>query len=270
MFARVSVKLAPVKALAFGFVKVKVIVEVPPDWIVARLNAFAIVGAPNTVRFAVFDGVPAVGVWVVVTPLVVFGLTPKVLEVTTMVTVQLPLAGIVSPLSVKAVAPFAKLLVPAPTQVPAAACAPLIDMFASASVKLAPVKALAFGFVKVKVIVEVPPDWIGETLNAFAIVGGFSTVTVFVAQLLLVSSISVITLPESTAHVPAVRGLVNVPVAVGVTATTMLNEPPDGIVTAPLAVQVNVLVVMEQLIVPLVPPAGVTEPATYVAPVVGN
>ena len=56
MFASVSVKLAPVRALAFVFVKVNVIVEVPPDVIVARLNAFAIVGVASTVRLAVFDG----------------------------------------------------------------------------------------------------------------------------------------------------------------------------------------------------------------------
>jgi hypothetical protein len=245
MFASVSVKLAPVKALAFGFVNVKVIVEVPPLWIVPVPNAFAIVGAPRTVRFAVFDVVPAVGVCVVVTPLVVFGLTPTVLEVTTTVTVQLPLAGMVNPLSVNAVAAFAKLFPLAPTQVPPALCAPLIAMFASVSVKLAPVKALAFGFVNVKVIVEVPPLWIVPVPNAFAIVGAPNTVTVF-EPVLFASLLSVILLLGSTV---AVFG--RLPAEVGVTAKVTLNDAFAGIVTAPFATQLNAVPVIEQLIVPV-------------------
>lgn len=72
-----------------------------------------------TVKFAVFDAVPMV-VCVVVTPLVVFGFTPSVVDVTTTVTVQLLLAGIEIPLKVNAVAAFAKLLLPAPVHVPPA------------------------------------------------------------------------------------------------------------------------------------------------------
>ena len=62
IFVNVSVKFAFVSAPAFGLPNVNVIVEVPPDWIVAGLNAFAIVGALITVRFAVLETAPAVGV----------------------------------------------------------------------------------------------------------------------------------------------------------------------------------------------------------------
>ncbi len=73
MLVRVSLKLAPVNWVAFGLVSVKVIVEVPPEAIGLVPNALAIVGMPSTVRLAVFEPVPAVGVWVVVTPLAVLG-----------------------------------------------------------------------------------------------------------------------------------------------------------------------------------------------------
>ncbi len=93
------------------------------------------------------------------------------LEVTTTVTVQLLLAGIVIPLKLRLVCPFVKLLPLAPVQVPPALCAPLIDMWLNESVKLAPVISTAFGFVSVKVIVEVPPAVIGLVPNALEMVG---------------------------------------------------------------------------------------------------
>jgi len=68
--------------LPAGFVTVSVITLVPPEAIVVGLKLFVTVGGPYTVKFAVFEGVPAVGVSVVVTPLVAFGFVPKVLEVT--------------------------------------------------------------------------------------------------------------------------------------------------------------------------------------------
>ena len=104
------------------------------------------------------------------------GFTPSVLDVTSTVTVQFPLAGIVIPLKLSEVAPFAKLFPLAPVHVPPAFCAPLMDILASVSVKLAPVSAPAFGLVNVNVIVEVLPDWIAAGLNAFAIVGALITV----------------------------------------------------------------------------------------------
>src|SRR5258708_26653549 len=88
---------------------------------VVGLNALLIVGGLTTVRFAVLLAAPATGVWVVVTPEVVFGFEPAVLLVTGKVTVQLALAGIVIPLKLKAVAPAPKGFELAPTHVPPAA-----------------------------------------------------------------------------------------------------------------------------------------------------
>ena len=158
----------------------KVMVEVPPETIGLVPNALAIVGFPMTVRFAVFDPVPAVGVSVVVTPLAVLGCTPGVLEVTTTVMVQtpplVPLSGRVNPLRLSEVAPSLRLLLFAPAQVPPAFWAPLTVMSVRVSVKLAPVSAVAFGLVSVKVMVEVPPATIGLVPNALAIVGLLNTV----------------------------------------------------------------------------------------------
>lgn len=114
----------------------------------------------------------------VVTPLVAFGWTPTTLLVTASVTVQLPLAGIVKPLRLNAVCPSVRLLPLAPTQVPPAFCAPLTAMSVSASVKLAPVRAIPFVFVKVKLIVDVPPLTIVAGLKAFTMVGLASALTV--------------------------------------------------------------------------------------------
>lgn len=104
------------------------------------------------------DAAPGVPVWVVVTPLVVFGFTPTFELVTRIVTVQLSFAGIVRPLNVNDVSPLAKLLPLAPVHVPPAFCAPLMLMFANASVNVAPVNANPFVFDKVNVMVEVLPD----------------------------------------------------------------------------------------------------------------
>ena len=120
MLVRVSVKLAPVSCVTFGLVSVKVIVEVPPGAIGLVPNALAMLGRPNTVRVAVFETVPAVGVSVVVTPLAVLGWSPAVLEVMRTVTVQLALTGRVNPLILSDVAPLLRLLLLAPVQVPPA------------------------------------------------------------------------------------------------------------------------------------------------------
>ena len=76
ILARVSVKAAPVSALALPFVNVRVTEEFPPVGIEAGLNALAMEGAVTTVRVAVLLTVPAAGVCVVVTPEVVFGFAP--------------------------------------------------------------------------------------------------------------------------------------------------------------------------------------------------
>jgi hypothetical protein len=102
IFESVSVKVAAVSALVFVFDRVKVSVDVPPTVIVAGLKAFEIVGFVRTVRSTDAEPVPKV-VCDVVIPLVLLGCVPTVLEVTSTVTVQLPLAGIVRPLNVRLV-----------------------------------------------------------------------------------------------------------------------------------------------------------------------
>jgi hypothetical protein len=89
--------------------------------VVVELFTTAMAGAANevTVKFTEAEGDPTV-VSSVVTPLVTFGCVPTTLEVTTIVTVQLPLAGRVIPLKVRAVSPLTKEFDPTPVQVPPA------------------------------------------------------------------------------------------------------------------------------------------------------
>jgi hypothetical protein len=93
----VSLNAAPVSAKAFEFVMVKSIWLVPPIEIVGVTNTLAIVGAAALiVSVAVLDAVP-VAASALDTPDVVLGNMPGVLDVATIVTVQLPLAGMVNP-----------------------------------------------------------------------------------------------------------------------------------------------------------------------------
>ena len=155
IFTSVSENAPPVRVVALLFVNVNVTVEEPPDGIEVGLNALLMLGAARTVRFAVLLPVPAVGVCVVVTPEVALGLTPGVLLVTENVTVQLLLAGIVIPVKLSDVWPTVRT-VPA-AQVPPTA-PPTALIFASASVKDAPVSCEALPLVSVSVTVELPPD----------------------------------------------------------------------------------------------------------------
>jgi hypothetical protein len=121
------------------------------------LNALAMVGGANTVRVAVLLAAPAVGVCVVVTPEVVFGCTPAVLLVTLKITVQLPLAGMVIPLKLSAVAPAVSVFGVVPAQVPPTP-PPAALIFASVSVKAPPVIGNPLLLASVRVTTEVPPD----------------------------------------------------------------------------------------------------------------
>ena len=96
-------------------------------------------------------------VCVVVTPEVVFGFTPSVVLVTLKITVQFPLAGIVIPVKLRAVALAAKVLGVVPTHVPVTD-PPTALMLARVSVNAPPVSADALPFVRVRVTVEAPPD----------------------------------------------------------------------------------------------------------------
>ena len=156
----------------------------------------AIVGAASTVRLAVLLAAPGDGVCVVVTPEVEFGRTPGELLVTLKITVQLPLAGIVMPLKLKAVAPPASVFGVVPTQVPVTE-PPTALIFTSVSVNEAPVSVVAvFELLKVSVTVDVPPTWIEVGLKAFVIVGGAKTVSVAVLLALEVPPASATVKPE--------------------------------------------------------------------------
>ena len=139
-----------------GFVNVSVTVAVPPAIIAVGAKAFAIVGAPYTVRLAGLLTVPGDGVCVVVTPEVIFGCVPSVLLVTLNTTVQLSLDGMPMPLKLKAVAPADKVAGVVPTQVPVTA-PPTALMFVSVSVNDAFVSGDALLFVNVSVTVVLPP-----------------------------------------------------------------------------------------------------------------
>src|SRR5450631_3737947 len=121
--------------------------------------------APVTVKLAVLLTVPAVGVCVVVTPDVAFGLTATLLLVTANVTVQLPPAGIVIPVKLSAVAPALNVPGVVPTQVPPTA-PPTALMLTSVSVNAPPVNADPLLFDNVSVTVELPPETIEVGLNA--------------------------------------------------------------------------------------------------------
>jgi hypothetical protein len=112
----------------------------------------------------------------VVTPLAVFGFVPEAPLVTGIETVQDPAAGMVIPENVRVpLAPAAKVFEPAPAQVPVAAPAEAICMFASKSVKLAPVRATLLAFVSVKVSVVVAPCDMGLAENASEMDGAVAT-----------------------------------------------------------------------------------------------
>ena len=210
----------------------------------------------------------------VVETVTVFVLSPAVVAVTSTLIVQVVLTATEPPLKLTLPAPAVAVNVP--PQVfdgfgVAATCIPLGKL----SVNATPDKATVFdaGFWIVIVIVLVPPTAIGLGENDFVTTGGVTTVTVFDTQLLFVSSSSATTPGAgSTAHVPPLLGLVSEPAVFGATVTGTLNEPPDTIVTGPVAVHVNVLDAIEQLMFAgMSTPDEVIEPAEYeVTPEVGR
>src|SRR5438128_2408415 len=199
---------------------VKINVLLPLSRIVLGLKTLLIVGGATTVRLAVLLAVPATGVCVVVTPDVVFGCTPAVLLVTSKMTVQLLLVGIVIPLKPRAVAPATRLFGVVPTHVPVT-LPPAALIFVNVSVNDAPVSVVeVFELLKVNVTVLVPPDWIDVGLKALAIVGGFATVRLAVA---------VLPVPPFV-DVTAVVVFVYWPPAAPVTVTLNWHWPPAAIV----------------------------------------
>lgn len=111
----------------------------------------------------------------VVTPEVLLGSMPGVLLVTLKVIVQLLLAGMVTPVKVRAVAPAARVLGVVPRQVPPTA-PPDALIFASVSLNVPPVSGKALVLAKVRVTTEAPPEEIVAGAKAFDIVGSAITV----------------------------------------------------------------------------------------------
>lgn len=123
-----------------------------------------------TVNVAMLLGLPAVGVCVVVRPEVWLVFVPGVSLVTANVTVQLPLAGMVMPLKLTAVAPALSMPGVVPVQVPPTA-PPTAVILVSVSVNEAPVSGMVCVFVSVSVTVELSPLVMLVGLNALLMVG---------------------------------------------------------------------------------------------------
>jgi hypothetical protein len=164
---------------------------------VVGLNALAMVGVAKlpTVRVALLLPDPAVGVCVVVTPEVLLGLPPTVLLVTLKVTVQLPTAGIWTPVKLREVWPALKEDGLVPTQVPPTA-PPTALMLASVSLNAPPLRGEPLLFDNVRVTTEVPPGAIEVGLNAFEMVGAASTVSVAVLLAVPMIGVCVVVTPE--------------------------------------------------------------------------
>lgn len=129
------------------------------------------VGGPNTFKLAELLAAPADGVCIVVTPEVTFDLTPGELLVISKITVQEPLAGMVIPLKLKAVAPAESVPGEVPVHVPVTK-PPAALMPVSVSVNDPLVRLVPFGFVSVRVTAETPPTGIFVGENTLLIEGG--------------------------------------------------------------------------------------------------
>ena len=135
--------------------------------------------------------------------------------VTLKVTVQLLLAGIVIPVKLSAAAPAASVFGVVPAQLPVTA-PPSALMLTSVSESAPPVSAEALLLVSVNVTAELPPDAIAAGLNALAMVGVASAVTVSVAVLLAApaAGVCVVVTPEVVLGFPPTVLLVTLKVTV--------------------------------------------------------
>ena len=187
LVGKVSLKATPVSAVVgFGFVIVKVSVEVAPTAIGAGEKSFAMLGATTllTTTLAVLLTKPAPALALPTTPVVLL-YVPAVGALTLTLMTQLPFAGTVPPISLTAVLPAAKAAPPASLKVPpqpfvivvsARVIAP--GAVGNTSVKVAPVMSFApfaAGLLKVIVSVLGPFGITGLGANDLAIVGGVIT-----------------------------------------------------------------------------------------------
>jgi hypothetical protein len=132
---------------------------------------FEITGGYRTVRAAAAEGFPGTGVSLLLTPDVILDWTPLTELVTTTVTVQLDVDGIVRPERVIFVNPALNVFPEAPEQVPPAGPVEEICMLGRLSLNVTPVSGMFPGLVRVKVSVLVPPGEMVEGANAFEIAG---------------------------------------------------------------------------------------------------
>src|SRR5262249_52982460 len=181
-FVSVSLKAIPVSdvVLAAGLVIVKVAVVVPFSGMVAAPNALLIVGGATILIVAVLLVAP-VPPFVEVIGRVVLWASPAAVPVTFTVRVHEALCATVPP--ERLITPVPAVAVTEPLQVlttpGTAATASVPVVFGSVSLNATPVrspKAVVFGLLMVKVTVVVPFSGMLAAPNAFAIVGGATTV----------------------------------------------------------------------------------------------
>lgn len=202
---RVSVKATPVSPKPeLGLLMLNVKLVVPLSGMLATPNALLMVGGLATMSVAVLLVAPVPPFVELITPVVLLT-TPLRVPVTLKEIVQELLTGIPPPLRESEVLPAV-----APVKVPPqvllnpgvpATCRPPV----SVSLKATPDSAtvLAEGLVSVKVRVVVPPTGMLVAPNALLIVGGATTITVLLHELLL-SLNSITSLLGSTAQTPPV------------------------------------------------------------------
>ena len=232
---RPSKTATPVRATVFaaGLVIVIVSVEVPPGTISAAAKAFVIVGGISTAIVAL--AVKPVPPLVELTAPVVLLATPDVVSDTVAVTVQLPLAAIVPPLSTidveveEATEPLVQVVATPVWVIPEGRL----------SVTATPVRAAVFvaGFEIVRVnVVEPVVCAMLAAANDLVIVGG--AITTIVAEPVL----PVPPLVELTAPVVLVLDPAVVPVTLTVRAQLELtaSEPPVKLTELAFAFAVNV------------------------------
>jgi len=225
---KASLKATPFNAmLPFGLVTVIVSVEVPPDGIVAGVNAFVMLGAAVVVTSSVALAVPPVPALVETTADVVLVTNPSVALVTFTVTVQLPPAATVPPLRLIAVPPTTGVGVSVPPQVLLTINGVAMETPpGKVSVKPTPVSATpAFGLVTVMARADVPPEAIFAGVNDFTIVGGCKTASVAEALLPVPPSVDVTACVVFTA----------LPMVVLVMSAVIVQLPPAAMVP-PLSV----------------------------------
>jgi hypothetical protein len=174
ILVRVSVKLALVRAARLPLPKLKVIVLVPPLAMVAGLKALVMVGLVTTVRLTGPDPAPAMGVNVVVTPLTLLGLMPRVELVTCTSTVQPP-GGKLGTVRFNAFTPVAPTtsagLFVTPAQVPPIVVAATL-ILVSVSVKLALLRIATLALSSANLMILMSPTPILGCRKDLTIVGG--------------------------------------------------------------------------------------------------